>query len=223
MKTLNELVLQQESTWLMVQEWVTKATNNVEILPANKQDASKVLHQLQVTTKSFLGVVSYYTGGILVEHGWLRFLGSGSDRLPRSLTSWNGFDSTGKSPRMQSSILIADDAVGGFYAMNGSAFEGKPGEIYYLAPDTLEWESLDMQYSDFLKWAFLGDVRKYYESFQWDNWVEDVSRLDGDKGILIYPFLWAEGKASANRTRAIVPIEELWNVNMVNRENLGIQ
>ncbi|WP_211344408.1 DUF2625 family protein [Paenibacillus lentus] len=38
--------------------------------------------------------------------------------------------------------------------MNGGAFEGRLGEIFYLAPDTLEWESLDMQYSDFLNWAF---------------------------------------------------------------------
>ena len=223
MKSLDELILRPESTWLMVQEWVSKATNDVEILAVSKQDASNVLYQLQVTTKSVLGAVLYYTGGILVEHGWLRLLGSGNVKLPRSLTSWNGVDSNGKSSRMQSSLLIADDAVGGFYAMNGGAFEGKLGEIFYLAPDTLEWESLDMQYSDFLNWAFLGDVRKFYESFRWDNWLEEVKCLEGDKGVLIYPYLWAEGDALSNRTRAIVPIEELWNVNMENREKLGIE
>ncbi|MBG9795012.1 hypothetical protein ABD76_22100 [Paenibacillus dendritiformis] len=223
MKSLDELIIQPESTWLMVQEWVSKATNNVEILAANKQEASNVLYQLQVTTKSVLGAVSYYTGGILVEHGWLRFLGSGSVRLPRSLNSWNEVDSNGKSSRMPSSLLIADDVVGGFFAMNGGAFGGRYGEIFYLAPDTLEWESLDMQYSDFLNWAFLGDVRKFYESFRWDTWVEEVKGLDGDKGVLIYPYLWAEGDALSNRKRAIVPIEELWNVNMVNRDKLGIQ
>lgn len=80
-----------------------------------------------------------------------------------------------------------------------------------------------MQYSNFLNWAFLGDIRKYYESFRWDNWVDEVKSLDGDKGVLIYPYLWAEGDVLSNRKRAIVPIEELWNVNMMNRKKLGIQ
>lgn len=73
MKSIDELILRSESTWIMVQEWVSKATNDVEILAVNRQDSGNVLYQLQVTTKSVLGAVSYYTGGILVEHGWLRF------------------------------------------------------------------------------------------------------------------------------------------------------
>lgn len=89
MKSLDELIDQSESTWLEVQVWVSKAANTAEILPANRQEASEVLHQLQVTTRSVLGTVAYYTGGIFVENGWLRTLGSGIRRLPRNLITWN--------------------------------------------------------------------------------------------------------------------------------------
>ncbi|KEQ23197.1 DUF2625 family protein [Paenibacillus tyrfis] len=215
MKSLDELIDESESTWLEVQDWVAKAANTVEILPANPQEAAEVLHQLQVTTRSVLGTVAYYTGGILIENGWLRILGSGSRRLPRNLITWNEIDADGKSTRLPSSFLIADDVVGGFFALNGGAFEGKPGDVFYFAPDTLEWESLDMGFSDFLYWTCFGDVQKFYETFRWEGWAEEMRPIDGNQGVLIYPFLWADGGPVTDRARSVVPIEELWKIFVI--------
>ena len=39
--------------------------------------------------RSPLGAVVYETGGILVDGGWLRILGSGNARLTRTLPGWN--------------------------------------------------------------------------------------------------------------------------------------
>ena len=36
-----------------------------------------------------MGAVIFETGGILIDEGWLRILGSGHPRLPRSLPDWN--------------------------------------------------------------------------------------------------------------------------------------
>ncbi|MFB6366542.1 DUF2625 family protein [Paenibacillus elgii] len=212
MKSLDELIDESESTWLEVQDWVSKAANIVEILPANPHEAKEVLNQLQITTRSVLGTVAYYTGGIFIENGWLRILGSGSRRLPRNLITWNEIGADGKSSRLPSSFLIADDVAGGFFALNGGAFEGKPGDVFYFAPDTLEWESLDMGFSDFLYWACFGDVQKFYETFRWEGWAEEVRHIDGDQGVSIYPFLWANGGPVIDRARSVVPIEELWNI-----------
>jgi Protein of unknown function DUF2625 len=225
MKSLDELLdeSESESGWLLLQDLISKATNNVEILAVNQLEAREVLHKLQVSTKSLFGTVVYYTGGILFEDGWLRLLGSGSSRLPRNLTSWNEIDSNGKSSRLPSSLLIADDAVGGFFALNGGAFEGNLGYVFYFAPDTLEWESLDMQFSDFVNWACVGDVKRFYETFRWNGWKEEIQKMNGNKGVLIYPYIWAEGEPVSNRSRSIVPIEELWNLNWINREKLGIK
>lgn len=223
MKSFDELIDNSEFTWLLLQGWISEATNNVEILAVEQLDAGSVLYNLQVSTKSFLGTVAYFTGGIMFENGWLRILGGGSSRLPRNLASWNGFNPDGKTSRLNASMLIADDAVGGFFALNGGAFDGKQGEVYYFAPDTLEWEGMDMQYSDFLNWACKGDMSTFYETFRWKGWREEIQSINGDKGILIYPFLWAKGDSVSNRARSVVPIEELWNLNWINREKLLIE
>jgi hypothetical protein len=119
-------------------------------------------------------------------------------------------------------LLVADDVVGGFFAMNGGAFEGQLGNIFYLAPDTLEWEDLEMGYADFIKWSLTGNMAQFYESFRWENWEEEVVRLCGNSGVLIYPYLWAEGEELNNRSRNVVPIKELWELIQVNRMKLGI-
>lgn len=74
----------------MVQQWLAEATNAVEVLPP-PDDATRDLALLatQVTTRSPMGAVIYESGGILVDYGWLRILGSGHPRLPRSLPEWN--------------------------------------------------------------------------------------------------------------------------------------
>ncbi|MFB9328273.1 DUF2625 family protein [Paenibacillus aurantiacus] len=219
MKTSRELT-QDGSTNEIFQEWREKATNHVEVLsPSSNRDG--ILMKLQVATKSFLGTVTYNTGGLLVDHGWIRIYGSGHPRLRRDIVSWNLFQND-QSTRQSQALAIADDVLGGFFALNGGAFPGDQGEVYYLAPDTLEWESLGMTYTDFINWIFFGDICKFYESLRWRNWKEDVLQIESDAGFLIYPFLWAEGEELEKRARSIVPIEELWKINQEYREKLGI-
>ncbi|ATW25297.1 hypothetical protein DCMF_11425 [Candidatus Formimonas warabiya] len=212
MKSLNELVDQSKSTWLLIQEWISKSAKNIEIIPPNNSDAGKVLTNLQVTTKSVLGSTIYYSGGFKIDNGWLRILGSGSESITRDVLTWNKTDSCGKSTRLPGALLVADDVLGGFYAINGDAFEGAIGNVYYLAPDTLKWESLDMPYSSFLNWVLLGDTDLYYSSFRWRGWENEVLSVGGDSGILFYPFLWSSEKELELRRRSIVPIEEIWNL-----------
>jgi hypothetical protein len=74
-------------------------------------------------------------------------LGSGHPRLTRDLAAWNRARSSGF-------LLIADDAVGGFFAINGGALGEDLGAVHYLAPDTWAWESLEMGHTAFVQWAF---------------------------------------------------------------------
>ncbi len=69
----------------MVEDWLRKATNPVEVLPPVEANRKSALVAIQVTTRSPMGAIIYETGGILVDHGWIRILGSGCQRLPRSL------------------------------------------------------------------------------------------------------------------------------------------
>src|ERR1051325_6154787 len=78
-----------EPAWPMLSEWIASASNPIEALPAREPSRSRVLFEAHATTRLPLGAVVYNTGGILVDHGWLRLLGSGHERLPRTLSEWN--------------------------------------------------------------------------------------------------------------------------------------
>lgn len=219
MRQISELVDEHQSGWKLIQSWIIEANNRVEILPVTKSDAERVLLDLQVTTKSPMGAIAYYSGGIMVQNGWLRILGSGTDTFRRDISAWNKLNV--EKQRLEGAILIADDVMGGFFAVNGGLFDGEIGNIFYLAPDTLEWEDLELKYSEFIYWAFTGDIDKFYETFRWKGWENEIDKVTGDKGILVYPFLWAEGEAIEKRSRKIVSIEELWGITMDSRKKLG--
>ncbi|WP_431825038.1 DUF2625 family protein [Burkholderia sp. F1] len=129
MRPLNELVNERESALPSVMEWAAAATHPCEILPPADR-SGEVLLALQVTTRSPLGAIAYSTGGIRVDSGYLRLLGSGHPRLTRNIVDWNDGRSAGF-------LLIADDVVGGFFALNGGALGEDVGSMYYLAPDQI--------------------------------------------------------------------------------------
>lgn len=213
MRTLSELVNLAESAWPMALEWIGDATKPVEALPVSRPANEEALVALQVTTRSPMGAVVYESGGLLIDHGWVRVLGSGHPRLPRTLPGWNRNRSVFNDGETPPFLLVADDAVGGFFAVNGGAFPGAPGNVYYFAPDTLEWEDLDAGYGDFLYWLLTADLNGFYADYRWDGWENDVAALAGDRGFLIYPFpCAAEGGPLVGRTRKDVPLAELYKM-----------
>lgn len=217
MKTLQELINHNEPGWPLVQQWVNEATNSVEVLPPPTDDVrGKALLDIQVTTRSPMGAVIYETGGIFVDHGWLRFLGSGHSRLPRSVPDWNlgrSFSEFGQQPAF---VLIADDVIGGFFAIDGGGLNVERGKVCYFAPDTMNWENTDKGYSDFLIWAFRGDLEKYYSSVRWTGWKEDMKNVRGDQGFSIVPFLLSEEPPLDKRSRKLASIAELYNLHVGN-------
>jgi hypothetical protein len=74
MKTFEELLNTQEPGWAVVQGWLRKATNPVEVLPPVEEKRKAALVAIQVTTRSPMGAIIYETGGILADHGWIRIL-----------------------------------------------------------------------------------------------------------------------------------------------------
>jgi hypothetical protein len=208
MRTLAELRDVDEPAIDVVREWMADAARPVELLTPGDR-AHEVLVGLQVTRRSTLGALAGDTGGVLVDHGWLRHLGGGSPRLPRDLATWNGI---GGAARWDGAMLVADDVLGGFFAINGGGLPGKPGEMAYLAPDTLRWEPMGMGHSAFVDWTMTDALDKFYEGQRWSGWEQEVTAIAGDRALVVYPFLWAEGPPIGERTRGPVPIEELWRL-----------
>ena len=200
MRALEELLDPREPALPLLEAWASAADLPIELLPPSA-DRAAVLHGLQVSTRSTLGAITYETGGILIDGGWLRMLGSGHPKLTRSLPVWN-------QGRAEGFLLVADDAVGGFFAINGGALGSDPGTIYYLAPDTLDWESLEVGHTAFTQWAFTGRLHDFYSGMRWDGWESDVPGLHGDRCFNFYPFLFTKEGSTRTSSRKAVPVAE---------------
>jgi hypothetical protein len=211
-RPLSELLNTDEPAWPVVQSWLHEATNPVEVLPASGPARAEALVAIQVTTRSPMGAVIYETGGLLVDHGWVRILGSGHPRLPRSLPAWNIGRSWTDPQESPPFLLVADDVVGGFFAVNGGALGEDKGNVYYFAPDSLSWETLGASYSDFLLWCFSGDLAQFYKDYRWPGWEDDVKALGGDQGFSIYPPPCTAGPRFSERHRGVVPLDELYRL-----------
>jgi hypothetical protein len=208
-RTLSELLDRIDPAWPLVEGWIAEATNVTEVLPP-ADTAGESLVALQVTTHSPLGAVIFHTGGVLIDHGWLRVLGSGHPRLPRSLPRWNfacGMTESTIPPRW---VLVADDVVGGLFALNGGRFAPEGHTIWYFAPDTLEWEDTGKGYTDFLKWCLYGDLEQYYADHRWAGWQTDVRRLQGDDAFSVVPPLSTDDLPIERRTRTRVSVHALF-------------
>jgi hypothetical protein len=83
MRPLEELINKEDSGFRLIENWIKEAKNGVEILGKDSTKADTALYRTQVTTRSPMGAIIYETGGILVDNGWIRILGSGSENEKR--------------------------------------------------------------------------------------------------------------------------------------------
>ena len=216
MRELKDLLHDEESAWTMMQGLLREAKNSVEVLPASDPDRADALLATQVTTRSTMGAIVYETGGLLVDSGWLRILGSGHPRLPRSLPSWNLGRSVQEAGQVPPFVFIGDDVLGGFFAVNGGGLGLGVGHVCYFAPDRQEWEDLERGYTEFIQECLLGDLDQFYAGYRWTGWEEEVAALSGDRAFSIYPPLWAEAPSIGERHRRTVPIAELYDLYLGN-------
>lgn len=203
-------LISDDPAWPDLEKAAAKAPNGAVVLPPVSDEQRRIcLEAVQVTTRSTLGAIAHETGGILVDHGFVRHLGSGSPKLSRRLVTWNeelGID-------LARYMIVADDVVGGVYAMNGGELGKKLGRIFYFAPDALDWEDTELGHTDFVTWTLEGDLDKFYESMRWPGWEKDVAAVAGDAALSIVPPLWADGDVPiADRDRRAVPAKELWSL-----------
>jgi hypothetical protein len=209
MKRIEELLNIKESAWLMINQWLSEGKVHYQILGTTKKQAEDTLIKLQVTTKSTLGAIAYNTGGILFDNGWFRLLGAANNIAFIDLISCNEMNGASGKRTINGDLIVAFDVLGGTFAINGGAFEGETGNVFYFAPDTFEWEDLELGYTDFIHWLTLGKLNEFYNSLRWQRWQDDVMRINIDQGFSFYPPLWSNEGSVDTSDRCIVPIKEL--------------
>lgn len=108
--------------------------------------------------------------------------------------------------------VVGMDLFGGTFLLNID------GKIDYFAPDTLEFENLGLNYNEFVHWTKNGDIEGFYESLFWDGWEAYAEQADESQGISIYPPMWSNEYNAESASRRIVPLKELFGVNLEYRK-----
>ncbi|AQR96404.1 DUF2625 family protein [Clostridium saccharoperbutylacetonicum] len=172
-------------------ESVKNSKKEIKILQVDIEVLNCIKKRYEINEKSLFGTILFKTGGIIIDN-WLRLYGSGeldfnkrNDLFP------------------ESDIIVAEDVLGGLFAMQDDS------NISYFAPDCLEWEPMEISYSEFLYWAFHGDTDTYYMDYRWNTWKDDMKRISNDNGISFYPFLWAKADSLEGRHRQEVSMSEI--------------
>jgi hypothetical protein len=197
--------------WAVVSTWIANGHNPVEILAPDASQRGAVLQALQITTASAMGGVASETGGLLVDHGWIRILGGAGTRMIGNLASWNGIGRQPVCKAIRGLSVIAHDAAGGVFALDHGALGSGRHGTFYLCPDTLQWIELHRGYSDFLRWACTGDVAGFAGKLRWDGWEADVAAAGPDRAFISSPPRWtAEGKYGMRSNLRTVPMPALF-------------
>lgn len=212
MRSLQELIDTQDPGWDIVKQWIKQSNRLVEILPqTDKSAAEQSLLITQVTTRSPLGAILYETGGLSIDHGWIRVLGGGS-YLP-SLYQWNLSKTIEDDINTKGYLIVALDALGGYFCINGGKLGADIGMIYYFAPDTLDFEALEITYSELIHFFLVGDTAQFYATFRWNNWLQDTQQLDLNRVFDFFPPLWTQEGKNINETmRQTVSAEQQFEI-----------
>jgi hypothetical protein len=195
------------SVWPVIERAITEAPCPVVTLPVDAVAAGRCLATLRASTRTWLGALVAESGGLLIDHGWLRVLGGGSTtpELP-DVASANGLPGGGVER-----LVVAYDVLGGQFALLPGAGAGAGHEVAYFAPDSLAWEPLGVDYAAWLAGMLSGGTEDVYAGLRWPGWQPEVADVSIDHGIRAWPPPFTvEGRDLASVERRTVPIGELF-------------
>jgi hypothetical protein len=205
--------MSDDPAWPLVQEWAENAVNPHRLLPADDAEGRATLDSLDgITEWSVLGALARNAAALVVDD-WLVVLGAGGGGYP-GLRELND--------EIEWALVVALDVVGGGFAISGGGLGcGEPGEVCYLAPDTLEWMDTGLGHAAFVHWTLHGPIDQFYEDLRWPGWREDVAALNRGQGIYSYPPPWSAEGRGADVHRGAVPLAEAWDAVLSTARQIG--
>ena len=208
------VVLSGSPAWPQVSAALAESAVSIEILPVDPGTGESCLRSIGATVDSWLGAMALHTGGVLVDHGWLRVYGGGC--TARKLPDLAGIN---PEPTDAPALLVGADILGGRYVIRGNdgddqPLPGAPGEVCYLGADTLRAEPLGWTYRDWLTLMVGGAIGDFYHDLRWPGWEADVPTVPLDRLLNLYPPVYAkDGRAQlATAERTPVPSAELYGL-----------
>lgn len=199
--------MQEQELWNEVLGIFNKSDKQINIYYGTEKNGEKQIETMGIDSNSILGTIILHTAGICIDN-WIRVIGQKSDEHD-GICQYN----LEKCIITKGMLIIAQDIVGGIFAINISKYSEGSQMIWYFAPDTLEWECLDMNYAEFIEWLALGNTDQFYHSMRWASWEKDCMNINFDMVYLIYPFLWSNECNLDIATKRVVPFIELKEIN----------
>ena len=189
-----------DTAWDEITEAVAGSPYPVTILPPDPERAEECLTAMGITTRSWLGALVTNTGGLLVDHGWLRVLGSGTGELVDVLVD---------ADPAAGGLVVAFDVLGGQFAWIPRV-PGAQATIHYFGPDLLSWQDLEQGYAEWLYAVLSGSLTQFYDTLRWPGWEAEVAQLSLAEGIHAWPPpSTVEGEDLATVSRMPIPMTEL--------------
>lgn len=185
--TLQDLISIKDPAGPLLRQWIDAGRVDVQVLDIDQARRDRCLVGLQVGLHSLLGALAYETGGLLVDHGWLRLLGGGHGVLP-SLYEAFAQDDASSGPGY---IVLGWDVVGGVFALDGGVLRGVKGHVCYFAPDALQWEDLGFGHAEFVHWTLSGGLSVFACDLRWEGWERQAKLIPLDGVFTSEPALWA--------------------------------
>jgi hypothetical protein len=220
-RSADELLGVDTPAWPRLRTLLSNAAVDVRVLSADDTARRNVLCRLQVTAASTLGAIASNCGALVLDHGWVRILGAGTEGI-EDLATANGLGDPDHRTAPPGHLVVAYDILGGVFAINHDDLPAQPGEVCYWGPDTLEWTPVGAGHTAFIEWVLNTGVTEFYRELRWPGWEAEVSALSLDEGISVYPFPFtAEGRNIATAARKAVPFQELLDLNEHLAESLS--
>jgi uncharacterized protein DUF2625 len=189
-----------ESAWAQIMERVRVAPYPVRVLAADPGRARACLARLEISERSWLGALVANSAGLVIDHGWLRVLGSGTDLLPDVVT---------ESRPQDGLVVVAYDVLGGHFIW-AAATPAKRPTIHYFGPDTLDYTDLDLGYAEWLQAMLGGATTDFYRDLRWHGWQVESASTALDQGIHLFPPpSTVEGKDLNTVSRRAISLKEL--------------
>ena len=172
--------------------------NRVEIIPPDEPCAAINAEYYQADGSTAFGMLITQSGGVYAD-GVVRLLGSNRDPDLRDINMFNiKFGGGGY-------IIFGDDIFGGIFALNIGLLPDCIGNVIYFAPDTLEFEDLEIKPSGLFEFLRNGDIPSFYGQFSEEEYAElRAMNVEFNKVLHILPPPWsAEFKTEKHDVRAI--------------------
>ncbi len=192
--------------WNKLKAMFGNASNNVQI-KENIDLNAKILDSVNIDVNSFMGQVMMNISNMCIN-GYFRML-TGDEKDALNISEFN---KQLNEECTEGKLVIAYDIWGGLFAVDKRNINDK-SNLWYFAPDQLEWEDMEVTYLDFLVWVCDEDFNMFHSSFTWAGMELEIRDIKDQQGVLVYPYLWSQECDIETASKKFVSILEIIRLN----------